>query len=101
VGPDAPQELVTAAILLVDDHPPNLLVLEAALAPLGLRMVRAGSGEDALTRLGQERFAVVLLDVMMPGMDGFRTADRVRARDHADPIPIIFMTAGDTPSLQG
>jgi PAS domain S-box-containing protein len=101
MGPDAPQDPVTSAILLVDDHPPNLLALEAALAPLGQRMVRAGSGEDALTRLRQEQFAVVLLDVMMPGMDGFGTADRVRARDHADPVPIIFMTAGDTPSLQG
>jgi PAS domain S-box-containing protein len=98
---DAPQDLVTAAILVVDDHPPNLLALEAVLAPLGHRIVRAGSGEDALTRLRQEEFAVVLLDVMMPGMDGFRTADRVRAREHTEPVPIIFMTAGDTPSLQG
>jgi PAS domain S-box-containing protein len=98
---NAAQDPVTAAILLVDDHPANLLSLEAVLAPLGQRMVQAASGEEALACLRKEEFAVVLLDVMMPGMDGFRTADRVRARELTDQVPIIFMTAGDTSSLEG
>ncbi|MEO8179326.1 MAG: ATP-binding protein [Deltaproteobacteria bacterium] len=90
-----------ASILIVDDHPANLLALETVLAPLEQRIVRASSGEEALLRLREQEFAVVLLDVMMPGMDGLGTADLVRALDHGGNVPIIFMTAGDTPALVG
>jgi PAS domain S-box-containing protein len=92
---DMPDKIV-ANILLVDDHPPNLLALEAILRPLGQRLIRASSGRQALRWLVQEEIAVVLLDVRMPGLDGFRTADLIRnERPHA-PIPIIFLTAADT-----
>lgn len=88
-----------ASILLVDDHPANLLALEVILEPLGQRTVRASSGEEALARLNEEDFSVVLLDVMMPGVDGLHTADIIRSRGRE--TPIIFMTAGDTPDLAG
>ena len=60
-----------ASVLLVDDRPANLVALEATLAPLGIRTVTAVSGPEALRRLLAEEFALVLLDVQTPGMDGF------------------------------
>jgi PAS domain S-box-containing protein len=83
-------------ILLVDDQPANLLALEAILEDLGQELVRAASGEQALEVLGQQDFAVILLDVRMPGLDGFETAERVRSRDRSRHTPIIFLTAHDT-----
>ncbi|MEY4550233.1 MAG: hypothetical protein RL685_6428 [Pseudomonadota bacterium] len=103
-SPDAVGEadsLPLANILLVDDYPPNLRVLEVVLESLGQRTVRASSGEEALERLQKEEFAVVLLDVMMPGLDGLATAERVRAQQPGREVPIILMTAGDTPALEG
>ena len=82
-----------ANILLVDDRPENLLALEAALEPLDQRLVKANSGEEALRLLLQEEFAVILLDVQMPGMDGFDTAIQIKDRDKTKDIPIIFLTA--------
>jgi PAS domain S-box-containing protein len=90
-----------ASILLVDDHPANLLALEVVLEPLGQRTVRAGSGEEALARLREEEFAVVLLDIMMPGESGLTTAEQLRAEARGRELPIIFMTAGDTSALEG
>ena len=84
---------VQAAILIVDDHPANLLALEATLTPLGHRVVRAKSGEEALKRLLQENFALILLDVMMPGLDGFQTAAIARQREMSRATPIIFLSA--------
>jgi PAS domain S-box-containing protein len=84
-----------ASILLVDDRPEDLLALEAVLADLGHRLVRAPSGEEALRRLAEHHFAVILLDVRMPGMDGYETAARVRASEDAPATPILFLTAGD------
>src|SRR5688572_8901893 len=81
------------AVLLVDDRPANLMVLEATLEPLKLRLVRASSGEDALRCLLSEEFALILLDVQMPGLDGFRTAQIIRSRDRTRYVPIIFLTA--------
>ncbi len=81
-------------ILLVDDQPANLLALEAVLEGLGQNLVRANSGEEALRRLIQMDFAVILLDVLMPGMNGFETATLIRDRDRSRHMPIIFLTAG-------
>jgi two-component system sensor histidine kinase/response regulator len=80
-------------ILLVDDTPENLLAVEAALEPLGCRIVRAGSGEEALRVLLGEDIAVIVLDVQMPGMDGFETALAIKDRERSRDIPIIFLTA--------
>jgi PAS domain S-box-containing protein len=81
------------AVLLVDDRPENLLALEAVLEPLPCRLVAVGSGEDALKALLHDEFAVVLLDVQMPGMDGFETADLIKGRERTRAVPIIFVTA--------
>ena len=80
-------------ILLVDDRAENLLALEAILEPLGQRLVRAQSGEDALRCLLEREFAVILLDVQMPGMNGFDTARMIKARERTRHLPIIFLTA--------
>ena len=82
-----------ASILLVDDRPENLLALEAALEPLDQDLVKAGSGEEALRLLLRQEFAVILLDVQMPGMDGFDTAIQIKEREKTKDIPIIFLTA--------
>src|ERR671936_1125771 len=80
-------------ILIVDDQLENLLALEAILEPLGQNLVRAGSGEEALKRLLRDDFALILLDVQMPGLDGFQTAAYIRRRERTRGIPIIFLTA--------
>ncbi|HEY9805728.1 MAG TPA: response regulator, partial [Candidatus Obscuribacterales bacterium] len=80
-------------VLLVDDYPENLLALEAILENLGQNLVRASSGEEALRCLLDQDFAVILLDVQMPGIDGFETATLIRERSRSQHTPIIFMTA--------
>ncbi len=80
-------------ILVVDDKPANLIAVEAALAPLRRRIVSASSGSEALARLLDEDFALILLDVQMPGMDGFETAALIRGRERTKHVPIIFVTA--------
>jgi PAS domain S-box-containing protein len=84
---------IKANILLVDDRPANLLALEAILDQLDQRLVRATSGEEALEKLADEEFAVILMDVRMPGMDGLRTAEVICQRESAARVPIIFLTA--------
>ena len=81
------------SILLVDDRPDKLLALEAILGDLGQNMVRAYSGREALRALLQQDFAVILLDVNMPMMDGFETAEMIRSRPRSQQTPIIFFTA--------
>src|SRR3989454_9153451 len=90
-------------ILLVDDKPEKILALEAVLEDLGQNVVRAYSGREALRALLAQDFAVILLDVNMPGMDGFETAQLIRQRKTTEHIPIIFVTAyGDeTHSARG
>src|SRR5215216_384370 len=81
------------SILLVDDRPEKLLALEAVLEDLGQTIVRAYSGREALRHVLSQEFAVILLDVNMPGMDGFETAGLIRQRKNSEHVPIIFITA--------
>jgi PAS domain S-box-containing protein len=80
-------------VLLVDDRPENLLALEAVLAPLDCRLVSVTSGQEALRRLLHDDFALILLDVQMPDLDGFETAEYIKRRRKTRAIPIIFVTA--------
>jgi CheY-like chemotaxis protein len=82
-------------ILIVDDRPENLLALEAILQGLGHELIKAHSGEEALKRLLTEDFALILLDVQMPGMDGFETATHIKQRERTRDVPIVFLTAID------
>ncbi|MFE0509491.1 two-component system response regulator [Streptomyces sp. NPDC058964] len=84
-----------AGILLVDDMEDNLIALEAVLGSLNQPLVRARSGEEAMKALLRQRFAVVLLDIRMPGMDGFETAANIKRLDQTKDIPIIFLTGAD------
>ncbi len=80
-------------ILLVDDNPSKLLALESILADLGQNLVKARSAQEALWQLLRQDFAVILLDVNMPGMDGFEAAELIRGRKRCAHIPIIFLSA--------
>lgn len=80
-------------ILLVDDNPNNLLALEALLSDTGARFVKARTGADALRCLHEQDFALIILDIQMPDMDGFETAAMIRGRERTRRIPIIFLTA--------
>jgi PAS domain S-box-containing protein len=82
-----------ANILLVDDRPDKLLALESVLASLNENIVKVNSGKEALRQLLHKDFAVILLDVNMPGMDGFETAQIIRQRKNTEKTPIIFFTA--------
>jgi signal transduction histidine kinase/response regulator RpfG family c-di-GMP phosphodiesterase len=81
------------SILIVDDRPEKLLALEAVLEELGENIVRAYSGREALRHVLVQEFAVILLDVNMPDMDGFETAQLIRQRKTSAHVPIIFLTA--------
>ncbi len=82
-----------AKILLVDDRAENLVALEAILSSLNQTLVPARSGDAALKALLSDEFAVILLDVLMPGMDGFETAALIKRRPKTRDVPIIFLTA--------
>jgi PAS domain S-box-containing protein len=90
---DGPSSAPPISILLVDDRDEDLLALEAILDAPGVRLVKASSGPRALRSVLSEDFAVILLDVSMPGMDGFEVAKLVKERDKTRHIPIIFLTA--------
>ena len=85
-------------VLIVDDRPENLLALEAVIETLDITVRRANSGEDALRRLLTDEVAVIILDVQMPGLDGFETAAHIKGREKTKRIPIIFLTALSTDS---
>jgi len=87
--------MITAVprVLLVDDRPDNLLALRAVLEPLALELVEASSGEEALRHLLAGEFALIVLDVQMPVLDGFETARLIRGRERTRYVPIIFLTA--------
>jgi CheY-like chemotaxis protein len=80
-------------ILLVDDRVENIVALEAILSSLNQTLVPARSGDAALKALLRDEFAVILLDVLMPGMDGFETAAHIKRRPRTRDVPIIFLTA--------
>jgi CheY-like chemotaxis protein len=82
-----------ARILLVDDRAENITALEAILGSLNQVLVPARSGDAALKALLSDEFAVILLDVLMPGMDGFETAAHIKQRPKTRDVPIIFLTA--------
>src|SRR6185436_6694491 len=81
------------SILIVDDHIENLVALEALLTGLGQNIVRADSGVDALRLLLNHEFALIILDVDMPIMNGFETAELIREREKSRHTPIIYLTA--------
>ena len=82
-----------ARILLVDDRNENLIALDAILSPLNQILVPVRSGEEALAALLADEFAVVLLDIVMPGMSGLETAARIKQNPKSRAVPIIFLTA--------
>src|SRR5215475_6341856 len=86
-----PEEQVK--ILIVDDTPEKRLSVEVVLQDLGQQIVSVGSGSEALRQLLREDFAVILLDVNMPDLDGFETAEMIRQRQRSEHTPIIFLTA--------
>jgi PAS domain S-box-containing protein len=88
------------AILMVDDTPDKLLALEAALSDLGETVVKAESGSEALRLVLKRDFAVILLDINMPGMDGFETASLIRQRKSSAHTPIIFITSFSTADVE-
>jgi len=89
----ADPEIVTAKILVVDDDPRNLLAVAEILRAPNLEIVTADSGEAALRRVLTDEFAVILLDVQMPRIDGYELAAMIRGRSHSSRVPIIFLTA--------
>jgi PAS domain S-box-containing protein len=91
--PSLSGDVAVPSVLLVDDRPANLLALESILEPLRVHTVRASSGEEALKQLLKHDFALILLDVQMPHMDGFDTATAIKAHPRTATIPIIFVTA--------
>ena len=95
--PDTPRplELDTPSILLVDDRMSNLVALEAILEPLAVHLVRATGAEEALAAVKEQEFAVILLDVQMPGRDGYEVARRIKALEAPRLTPVIFLTALD------
>src|SRR5436305_8295173 len=80
-------------ILVVDDRPESVLALEGMLEQLGQALVRANPGPDALRCVLEWEFATILLDVQMPGMNGFEVAEIIKSRERSRTIPIIFLSA--------
>lgn len=89
-----------ASILIVDDRPENLLTLEAILHGRGLTLVRANSGREALKAMLDQEFALVLMDIAMPGLDGYETAELMRRNARLRLTPIIFLTANNQAEAQ-
>jgi signal transduction histidine kinase len=89
----APSPQANASVLVVDDDASNRLAIQTSIANLGARVVMAASGEEALRRVLEDDFAAILMDVRMPGIDGFTTSTMIRERNRSRHTPIIFMTA--------
>jgi CheY-like chemotaxis protein len=84
-----------ATILIIDDEPQNRRLLEALLQPEGYRTQSAANGDEAMALIGAHPPDLILLDIMMPGMDGFEVASRIKANPATATIPIIMVTAQD------
>ena len=91
---------VGGAILVVDDQPESLVALRTVLEPLGREVVTAPSGEEALKRLLQDDFSVIVMDVRMPGLNGFQTVELIKRRERHEDTAVIFLTAGDADAEQ-
>ncbi len=83
-------------VLVVDDQPVNLSLVERILQDLPVRVFKASSGQEAIEMVEKEKFALILMDVQMPDMDGFEAADKIKQLPHAQRTPIIFITAVGT-----
>lgn len=88
-------EPVRPAVLIVDDDPDDLVALEATLEPLGLEVVKAHGGDEALRQLLARDFVAVILDLMMPRLNGFETAALIRQRDRCRDLPLLILTGFD------
>ena len=88
------------AILVVDDQAESLVALRTVLEPLGREVITATSGEEALKRLLNDDFEVIVMDVRMPGLDGFETVELIKRRDRHEDSAVIFLTAGDADAEQ-
>jgi len=95
-----PPSACTVNVLLVDDQPNNLLAMEAVLADLDANLVKAYSGLEALRCLLEKEFALIIMDVRMPAMDGFEAATLIRQRERTRHTPIIFLTAVATDDME-
>lgn len=93
---ESTEQPIKANILLVDDRADKLMAVEAILSSLGQNIVKARSGKEALRQVLHMDFAVILLDVSMPCMDGFETANLIRKRPSCEKTPIIFITSINT-----
>ena len=89
---------MTARVLVVDDIPANVKLLEAKLGAEYFDVVTAGSGPEALRKVEEEKPDIILLDVMMPGMDGFEVCQRIKSNPATAHLPVIMVTALDHPS---
>ena len=91
---------MSGAILVVDDQPESLVALRTVLEPLGREVVTAPSGEEALKRLLQDDYSVIVMDVRMPGLDGFETVELIKRRERHEDTAVIFLTAGEADAEQ-
>ena len=91
--PSDPSGSAVPTILVVDDHLPNLIALEAVLEPLGFALVKALSGQEALRRAEDQDFVLIVMDVQMPGVDGYETVEALRRKAGHRDVPVVFMTA--------
>ena len=91
---------MSGAILVVDDQPESLVALRTVLEPLGREVVTAPSGEEALKSLLQDDYSVIVMDVRMPGLDGFQTVEMIKRRERHEDTAIVFLTAGDADAEQ-
>ena len=99
-APPPPATKPRPAVLIVDDDPDDLFALQATLEPLGLEIVQASDGEEALRRLLERDFAVVVMDLMMPRLNGFEAAALIRQRERSEDLPILILTGFDLDGMR-
>jgi CheY-like chemotaxis protein len=92
---------MNAPVLIVDDDFDDLVALQATLDPLGLEIVKAESGDEALRLILQRDFAIVIMDLMMPKMNGFEVCTLIRERDRCRDLPVVILTGFDEDAAKG